>query len=255
MAERLTAEDEKELALRIQAGDEASFHHLVRSNLAFVAAVARPYRSCGIPFEDLVSEGNLGLLEAARRFDAARGTRFTTFAVWWIRKAVLRALTRQAVMVRVPDKRRREARAAGERRIEVVSIDQPAGRTDVLLGDLLPDRRTADPETHLARREARRLVVAAIRALDPRERAIVQARFGMDGRAILPLRETGGMFGLSREAVRLIEKRALRKMRRMLVRRELRLGNRRQPSSGVKARWKPDPTAMPITAPARTSLG
>jgi len=255
---RLLQEDERALALRIRAGHEPSYHDLVQSNLGFVVKVALAYRNYGLPFEDLLSEGNLGLLEAARRFDPARGTRFTTCAVFWVRRAILRALTRQTAPVLVPEQKRRQVRAVLrararlsqdlgreaarwevseslsmspsridailQRRIAQVSLSDPIGGGQVPLLDVLVGSRAADPETHAIRRESRRTVGSALGRLEPREREVLQARFGLEGGEVQSLGAISRRLRLSREAVRLIEKRALRKARFLLARRPLHPG-------------------------------
>ncbi|HNX19463.1 MAG TPA: sigma-70 family RNA polymerase sigma factor, partial [Acidobacteriota bacterium] len=98
----LTKEQEQQLAHRVRKGDKDAFEHLVASNLSFVVKVASEYRNLGLPLEDLLNEGNLGLIEAARRYDPEKGTKFITYAIWWIRKAILKALAEQVNLVRVP---------------------------------------------------------------------------------------------------------------------------------------------------------
>ena len=278
---RLTPENERALALRIRGGHEPSYHDLVQSNLGFVVKVALAYRNFGLPFEDLLSEGTLGLLEAARRFDPARGTRFTTCAVFWVRRAILRALSRQSAVVRVPEQKRRQMRALlqarvrlsqdlgreadrGEvseslsmslsridailqRRIAQVSLSDPIGGGEISLLDVLIDSRAADPETHAIRREGRRTVGTMLGRLEPREREVLQARFGLEGGEIQSLGVIGRRMQLSREAVRLIEKRALRKARSLLARKGIhagRPGRVASPRSRASRNVTASPTAI-----------
>ena len=100
----LTKEEEHEIAVRMEeAGKNGSYHDLVKSNLSFVVKIASEYKNMGLPFEDLLNEGNIGLIEAAHHFDSSRGTKFITYAIWWIRKSILKALSQHAAMVRIPN--------------------------------------------------------------------------------------------------------------------------------------------------------
>jgi RNA polymerase sigma factor (sigma-70 family) len=180
---------------------------LVRNNLGFVAWIARDYRHRGVPFEDLVAEGNLGLLEAAQRYDVNRGTKFTTYAAWWIRKTIRVALDGAPVV------RRPSLASGGARPLRAVGLDDPAG-----VGARLADERSPDPESHLLDDETARRVRAAIVDLPPLERAVLEHRFGLEDRPLLSLRETGAALGLCGERVRQIERRSLDRMRRVLVR-------------------------------------
>ena len=212
---RLSKGRERSLATRVRRGHDASLHELVESNLAFVVKVANQYRNLGVPFEDLLNEGNVGLLEAAHRYDASKETKFVTYAIWWIRKSILKALTEQSSTVRVPSyqmKKVREIRDAetalrttlGRRpeREEIserlnrsvhkidqvlqftlrgVSLDDKVGRDrDTSIADLLRDDSAASPEDELIRREVRQLVADAMRQLAKRERAVIGLRYGMD---------------------------------------------------------------------------
>jgi RNA polymerase primary sigma factor len=276
---RLSPEDERSLALRIQAGHEPSYHDLVQSNLGFVAKVAVAYRNYGLPFEDLLSEGNLGLLEAARRFDPERGTRFTTCAVFWVRRAILRALSRQIGPVFVPEQKRRQMRAVLsararlsqdlgreaarwevseslsmspsridailERRVAQTSLNDPIGGGETSLLDVLVDARASDPETHAIRHESGRTVGTALGRLEPREREVLRARFGLEGGEIQSLGAIGRRLRLSREAVRLIEKRALRKARHLLARSGIHPG---RPGRAASSRASRSVTASPTAS-------
>ncbi len=237
-----------------EIGGPASPDDPITANLAFVVRVARRYAGLGLPLEDLISEGNVGLLEAARRFDPARGTRFITYAVWWIRKAILNALTSQSTTVRLPytqrqsirnvlDAERRLANDLGrdadrdevalhlrtsvaridrllQMRMKDLSVDQTVGeRSDIPLHDQLPDRRDAGPEAALIRAEERARLRAALGALDERERRILADRLGLRRGRVVSLRELGAELGMSREAIRLIENRAKQTLRKIVARR------------------------------------
>lgn len=222
----------------------------MEDNLAFVIKIAAEYRGKGLPFEDLLAEGNLGLLEAARRFDPRRGARFITYAVWWIRKAILAALSDQTHQVRVPRyqmrkaKRIREAEARlaavlgrSPSREEVAShlgvspsdieeslqarrkgpsLDAPAGPDGTPIGDLMAGVETPSPERDLLAHEQDRLLAAAIESLSRRERDVILQRFGLRGRREKTLKEVGEAMGLTRERIRQIELHAKRKLRKII---------------------------------------
>jgi RNA polymerase primary sigma factor len=233
--------------------------------------VAGEYRNLGLPFEDLLNEGNLGLIEAARRFDGARGTRFVTCAVWWIRKAILRALSENNGLVRVPATQRhhvtqlRRAEAALSRDLgrtprrdelsrsldttpaqvdrlrqtclrELSLDDRVAADSRTCFSDSLADTGENDPERDLLREEARRVVEQAVEMLSEQERTVVSYRFGLDGERPLVLKDVGAILGVSRERVRQIESKAIERLRRILSR-------SRFPSGPVDRRPHPAPAA------------
>ncbi len=248
----LDREQERSLGERqLRSRDDASYHGLVEANLGFVIQTARRYAGLGMPIEDLVSEGNVGLLQAARHFDPSHGAKFISYAVWWIRKAIIRALSDQSAGIRLPHTQRRKIRAVldAERRISdelgrragredialrlrtsiaridrimqakihEVSFEQPIhGGSDVPIRESLADASRPDPESALIRSESRSKVRGALEGLCDRERKVMNRRFGLEGGRALSLRELGGQLGLSPEAIRLIEKRATKKLRRAL---------------------------------------
>jgi RNA polymerase primary sigma factor len=251
---KLSREDEAGLARRAREGSGRALNDLVEANLGFVVKIAHEYRDMGLPFEDLLNEGNLGLIRAARRFDSARGTKFITFAVWWIRKSILAALSQNAGLVRIPDHHRRRLRRIRQteqslvrelgrspRREEVAealahgpaemdaallhdlkgrSLGEAVGRDrDTPLSELLADETASTGEEDYLRREATELVAEALHELDPRQRRVLEYRFGLSGGPALVLREAGRRLGLSRERVRQIEVSATRRLRRILLRR------------------------------------
>ncbi|HET8947724.1 MAG TPA: sigma-70 family RNA polymerase sigma factor [Candidatus Polarisedimenticolia bacterium] len=221
---------------------------LVLSNLPFVASIATRYRDHGLPLEDLISEGRVGLLEAARRFDPARGVRFTTYSVYWIKRAILRALASQRTLVHLPGDRQRllrrlretERRAtlelrrvpgsdeiAGRLGLSVAEVEHlrragrvaaslaaPAGdRDDVTMQDLLAADARSLPDLQMEHAQALARVRCAIRRLGDRDRMILRSRFGFDGDSPPPLRVIGERLGVTREGARLAERRALRRLR------------------------------------------
>jgi RNA polymerase primary sigma factor len=230
---------------------------LVEANLRFVFQIAGEYRDLGLPLEDLVNEGNLGLLEAARRFDSTRGTRFITYAVWWVRKAIRRALTRHSTNIYVPEyqlkmvrrlrsARSRLSRALGreadreemsrELGVEIAKIDRilqvkareislddaVSPSRETALSHFLVDRSCVDPEDHLIRREGRELLRLALLQLTDQERTVLINRFGLGGGPAFPLSEIGRRLGVSRERIRQIEEQGKKRLRRILAGRALR---------------------------------
>ncbi|MGD8375712.1 MAG: sigma-70 family RNA polymerase sigma factor [Acidobacteriota bacterium] len=216
--------------------DRRARNRLVEANLGFVVSIAKEYRNRGLPFEDLISEGNVGLIEAARRFDPGNGTKFITYAVWWIRKAILAALAEHSLVVRVTSyERRRLRRASGKpapsttvrgrrpahlddpgvavaggggsllERYGAVSLDAAVGQDgETSLGDFLPAGGD-DPETEVSRKLMLACLDRALTYLSRRKRRILVSRFGLDGGDPQSLREVARGLGLSRERVRQVE--------------------------------------------------
>jgi RNA polymerase primary sigma factor len=249
----LTHEQERGLAAGLRKGSAASLETLVHSNLSFVVKIASEYANLGLSFEDLLNEGNVGLLEAARRYDSGKGTKFITYAIWWIRKSILKALAEQSTLVRLPSyqiKKYRRINGAevaltqslgrrperseiserlGERRESVdqvlrnrvreLSIDERVGRDQAAaVGDYLIDAKLESPEENLIRTESSRLLQRAILVLNRQEREVLVGRFGLGGENGMTLREIGDAMSLSRERVRQIENQAKRKLRRFFER-------------------------------------
>jgi len=242
----LSEDEEARLADEIEAGSDPAIGRLVESNLGFVVAVAREYRHHGVPFEDLLNEGNLGLVEAARRFDRRRGVRFVGYAVWWIRKRILRAIAERSTLVRLPDvqlKKLHEVRRAATRlrqslgrdpsRSEIsesltlpagtveellrlapsmASLDAPAGERERPLADAL-GRIEPSTEQRLIRRDALRRVARAFDRLAARQKIVLVLRLGLSGESPLTLHEVGERVGLSGERVRQIERQAHARLR------------------------------------------
>jgi len=208
---------EAELAHRWrQAGDRQALEALVRANLRFVVSVAKRYRNRGLPLEDLVNEGNLGLLRAAERFEPDRGVRFISYAVWWIRQAILRALSRSEAPL-LPEVGRPRTRSGRDdrstRRLRIVSLDDPAGdRAGERLRDLVADERVPPPDAELERRRRRDRMDARLATLPEREERVLRMYFGLDDGTQAGLAEIGTTLGVSRERARQIKARALARL-------------------------------------------
>ena len=253
----LSKDQEHCLARKVQKrGCKHSLNELIESNLSFVVKVASEYRNLGLPFEDLLNEGNLGLIEAAHRYDASKGTKFITYAIWWIRKSILKALSEHSNLVRVPTyqlKKVREIRDAENvlsrrlgrrpRREEIserlerslskvdqvlqfnlreMSLDEKFGKDrDKPIADFLVDVHSVNPEADLLKREATTLVAEAMSHLTPQERKVIAHRFGIQTRRPLTLKEIGEMMSISRERVRQIECQAKARLRKLFTRKRL----------------------------------
>jgi RNA polymerase primary sigma factor len=246
-AQPLTREQEIEVFQRAHTGDQEALHELILANVRFVVSVAHEYRDRGVSLAELISEGNVGLLEAIKRFDETRGFKFITYAVWWIRQAMLRALAEHGKATRPPmsqvnDLQRIEKEsgqlaqtlgrpptydellAHGELSTERVLNALAVGQQDLSLdGPAFPDEETPLHAVFLAEQEGvaeqhergqlEALVRTCLAALEPREYQILRAYFGLEGTAPMTLEEIGEVMGVTRERVRQLRNRALEKMR------------------------------------------
>ncbi len=248
----LTREEEQSLARDIQRGKSEALEDLVKSNLSFVAKVASEYRNLGIPFEDLLNEGNLGLIEAGRRFDPEKNNKFISYAIWWIRKSILKALCEKAHVVRMPYsqiKKFKEIRKAEKElqrelgrspnreeisshleksvsKIDKVlqygvhetSLDVGVGESqDTPLAEILADDRCCSPEETLLDQETTDGLGEIYAELSDQQQRVIAYRFGVAGGTPLTLQQTGERIGVSRERVRQIENQATQRMRKLFA--------------------------------------
>jgi RNA polymerase primary sigma factor len=214
---RLSVEEERDLGGRIQRHrDDAALMRLVECNLRFVVSYAKRYRHLGVPLLDLIHEGNLGLIEAARRFDPSRNVKFITYAVWWIRQSMMHALSDQTRAFSFPPKMFSELRAG----LDDVSLNAPVGspgrggdddRRE--LGEVLPQHQIAPVEDEMIHQANLDELADALHDLDSKEREVVRLRFGLEDDEPRTLQEIGDRLHLSRERVRQIESRAKEKLR------------------------------------------
>ena len=216
---QLSREEEQAFAALAAQGDRKARQHLIQANLRFVILVAKRYRNRGVPLEDLVNEGNIGLIHAAERFDPDRGVRFVSYAVWWIRQAILKAIPENSRLIRVPRSRSGELPSTTELRMQAaqgtLSLDSPVPGTEDSdsLGAFLEDRSVPKPEEVLVGVSLQEHLDSVLAGLSDREAYILRDRFGLAGSKRITLLEVGRKHGLSRERVRQIEKKALRKIR------------------------------------------
>ncbi len=244
----LSPSEERELARLKDLGDENAKRRLIESNLRLVMSITRNYTRADVPLLDLIQEGNMGLIRAIEKFDYRMGYRLSTYATWWIRQAVSRALADQGRTIRLPvhvgEQVRRVLRArrtltqklnrdpgneeiaaelgiTGERVAELfefvahpVSLETPVGNGESMYADLIEDESSASPDTLTVEGYRASELAAALSTLEPRMRHIVERRYGLDGQAPKTLEELSVELGITRERVRQLEHKALRELRR-----------------------------------------
>ena len=244
----ITAEEEVELAQKIRAGDKNALDKLTKANLRFVVSVAKQYQNQGLTLPDLINEGNLGLIKAARRFDETRGFKFISYAVWWIRQSILQALAEQSRIVRLPlnkigsinkinkmyaflEQANERVPSAEEIAKELdmtisdvkesmknsgrhVSMDAPLVEgEDSNLYDVLRSGESPNPDKNLLHESLRTEIERALETLTPREADVIRLYFGLSGKHPMTLEEIGEKFDLTRERVRQIKEKSIRRLK------------------------------------------
>jgi len=248
----LTAEEENRLALRVQRGDQAAREHMIKANLRLVVKIAYDYNHLGLPIMDLISEGNLGLIKAVERFDPNRGGKLSTYAAWWIKQSMKRAVANQSKTIRLPvhlvDRIARMRRIisryleefgrepdneeiAYELQVPVnkiallktvsvrpASLEAPLGDDPDarMLGDVVGDDNARSPDEHLGDKNLIEDLHNIVDSLGPREAEIIKLRFGLDGGDPMTLDEVGRRFKITRERIRQLQDLALRQVRRRI---------------------------------------
>jgi RNA polymerase primary sigma factor len=243
----LTREEEEDAARAAARGDKAARDRLLNGNLRFVVNVAKKYQGQGLPLSDLISEGNLGLINAVDRFDVEKGYHFISYAVWWIRQSILKALCEKSRMIRLPQNRTAEliqiekARklvrgyhsAEGEIREiaglldmdtdhvedllniskDMISLENPVSvERDTVLGDFIEDNRYAAPDQNVMHKGLQGDIEKILITLDKKEAAIIRCRYGLGSRPAMSLKEIGDRFNLTKERIRQIEKKAINRL-------------------------------------------
>lgn len=244
----LTADEEVALALRIEKGDETAKQELAEANLRLVVSIAKRYVGRGMQFLDLIQEGNMGLMKAVEKFDYRKGFKFSTYATWWIRQAITRAIADQARTIRIPvhmvetinkliriqrqllqdlgreplpeeigaemDMDTQKVRYILKISQEPVSLETPIGEEDDShLGDFIEDHAATSPADHAAYEMMKKQLENVLDTLTDREENVLRLRFGLDDGRTRTLEEVGRVFGVTRERIRQIEAKALRKLR------------------------------------------
>ena len=254
----LSREDEEKYATLAAQGDKNAREILIKSNLRFVVNVAKKFKNKGLPMADLINEGNIGLINAIEKYDVSRGYHFISYAVWWIRQAILKAIGEKSKMIRLPLNRFGElvqiekarkvmyeslGREPGAEEIaknlnmdkntvaellsisrEYVSLDAPVkagSRDSSIVGDFIEDKITEKPEDEVVNESLRTEVEKLLEKLPEKEAAILKQRYGLGGENPKSLKEIGDLFHLTKERIRQIEKRAISRLKAMPTAQEL----------------------------------
>jgi RNA polymerase primary sigma factor len=246
----LTPEDEASLAARIREGDQLALERLTKANLRFVVSVAKQYQNQGLSLADLINEGNVGLIKAAKRFDETRGFKFISYAVWWIRQSIMQAIVEYSRLVRMPNNKAAgytkvtraiasfqqeferdpepeeladllqvslsDIQRALSGRMRHLSFDAPVAGddSDITMLDTLHSDNETNPDLKIMSESLSKEITANLNMLAPRERMVLASYFGLDGEKQLNLEEIGERFDLTRKRVRQIKERAIRRLRR-----------------------------------------
>lgn len=248
---RLTLEEEQELSRRAKTGDKTAVNKLVESNLLLVVSIAKKYYGCGLPLLDLIQEGNIGLITAANKYDGEKGFRFSTYATYWIRQAISRALGEQSRTIRIPanmidllnkikkvtveltqslNRQPTDEELAEKLGVEVdkvqaaldiaqvsSSLDTPIDdEGETSMGDLIADTKASNVGDDLIKEANSQIIEGVLSTLSNREAEIIRMRFGIGRDRPMTLEEVGTHYGLSRERIRQVETKALRKLRNPL---------------------------------------
>jgi len=252
----LTIDEEVTLARRIRRGDRSARDHMIKANLRLVVKIAMDYKDFGLPLLDLISEGNIGLIKAVERFDPRKGGKLSTYAAWWIKQSIKRALANQSKTIRLPvhlvdkiSKMRRTAMALTEQlgreptdeelaaelqiptskvahlksvSVRPASLDAPIGEEgdSATFGEIVGDENAVSPYEGLREKNLNNDLRAMVDSLDKREAEIIKLRFGLEGREELTLEEVGKRFNVTRERIRQLEYLALTKMRKAMAKNE-----------------------------------
>ena len=250
----LDEEEEKKLFRRINQGDEEARQQIIKANLTLVVKIAKKYTRLGVPFMDLVEEGNLGLLRASHKFDATKGCRFATYASCWIKQFIMRALANQGKTIRLPvymvdriSRIERSIAELSERYNRSPSVEEIAQRTQIsnkkvlevfniakktysinaLLNDeydymeVIEDKNAIHAEKVISAAFLQEEIIDLLSHLKPREMDILSRRYGLDGEAAMTLKNIGAMYGISRERVRQIEQTALKKLKKIMKKKRI----------------------------------
>ena len=245
---RLTAEEEKELSMKALSGNQEAIDTLVQCNLLLVVSIAKKYHGCGLPLLDLIQEGNIGLMTAARKYDGTKGFRFSTYATFWIRQAISRALSDQSRTIRIPvnmvellskvkkataeltqknGKQPTDREIAKYLDIELdkvqtvmdlaqasTSLDTPVDEDgETSMGDLIADNGAKNPFADMVKEANAQIIATVLDTLSPREAEVLRLRFGINTKKAMTLEEVGQQLGVTREWIRQIENKAIRKLR------------------------------------------
>jgi RNA polymerase primary sigma factor len=254
----LTAEEEAELARRIREGDKEALEKLTKANLRFVVSVAKQYQNQGLSLSDLINEGNVGLMKAAKRFDETKGFKFISYAVWWIRQSILQAIVEYSRIVRLPLNKLGSYNKVNEAYVSFVqefereptheelaelldvtpkevanmlkgsgrhvSVDAPIGgdEGDSTMLDLISSEEDSSPDESLMKQSLKTEVAEGLSILSAREVEVLSSYYGLNGNKSMTLEEIGELYGLTRERVRQIKERAIRRLRKSYNRNDLR---------------------------------